>query len=483
MSNSVLKRKAAPLTHNEYCILANVHRHLSDAGPLPSTLKDATPLKRLAMATGVDTSTAREAIRMVKKRESPPDRPRRDIQTTHEIVAAIRQVIRKRQNDDDVVGVITFSRLLQELASRHNIVLEERTLQRYLRRLNYHIGQSVLKPLTFVFESQRIIDYRNLYVQDRLTNLNCFALPVKPEVYVDESFWSLDQNSRPFRVSEGIGLNRRGPEPLLVVFGAIVISSKQNQVSSKFVRKSVLIWPMRGIAEDLDGSIPSNEELWRSVPKTVQTAGIATDFQDHHLYYADLEDDIWEAMFEALCQTLYKDYGSCHIHMDGAAPHMRRENMLPYARNTREEVKEWFIKNKLPIPTGNKGRPLSIPELVVRAREANVPPQYASETIASKHKHTILRIPRHHYEFQPMEKVWRMGNMSTTPISGNTEPELKLRNRLLEVFASLTEAHLFRYWWETHLAALEYHHVYREQREIGQVSQGETDSEWSDEGI
>ncbi|KAF9569575.1 hypothetical protein EC968_002472 [Mortierella alpina] len=427
MSNKFYKRNGAPITHNEYCILVNVHRHLSDSGPLQSAYKNATPLKRLTMTTGVETSVAREAIRLSKSRENPPEHNRRDIQTTHDIVIAIRTVFLDRNRDNITFRLITAEYLLQSL------------------------------------------------------QFELFRTSNKPEVYVDESFWTLDQNSRPIRVSQGFGLNKRGQEPMLVVFGAMVVSSNLNKVSSKIVRKSILIWPMRGIGQDLPGSITTNEELWQSVPNTVKKAGIATDFHDGHYYYSDLEDTTWELMFETLCQTLHQDYGSCHIHLDEAQAHMRRENMLPYAVTKVEEVRQWFIENKLPIPTGPKGQPLSKAELVVRALEAKVPPRFACDTIASKHGHTVLKIPRHHYEFQPMEWVWRMGNMSTTAIS-RTEPELNLRNRLLEVFADLKEERLSQFWWKTHLAAIEHRYVYRDNREIGQVSQGETDSEWSDEG-
>ncbi|KAF9961840.1 hypothetical protein BGZ72_001390 [Mortierella alpina] len=480
MSNAFCKRDAAPITRNEYCVLINVHRHLSNSGPLHSTLQNATPLKRLATATGVETVVAREAIRLCKKQESPPDY-RHNVQTAHEIVIAIRKVFLEAHQTVTSLVLVTADLLLRELASKHNIYLHERTLFRYLRRLNYHSGQDPL--LHVIFESQKVVDYRNLYVERRVSNLDNNGLPIKPEVFVDESFWTLDGNSRPLRVSQGIGLNARGPMPLVVVFGAFVVHSVQNRVVSKFVRKSLLIWPMRGIGQDLPGSIRTDEELWRSVPKAVQKAGIATDFQDWHYYYSYLDDNIWEGMFESLCKTLYQDYGDCQIHIDGAGPHMRRENMLPYAPESLQDARNWFIENKLPVPTGNKGVPLSKAELIIRAREAKVPPQLACDTIASKHGHTLLRIPRRHYEFQPMERVWKAGNQSTIVIPRATvEPELKLRNRLLEIFAGLTETHLTQYWEDTVASNLGNQIVYQRQS-IGQVTQGDTDSEWSDEGV
>ncbi|CAO3570054.1 unnamed protein product [Mortierella alpina] len=474
MTNKFCKRSAAPITHNEYCVLVNVHRHLSDPGPLQSNLRNATPLKRLATAAGVDMSTAREAIRLCNNRENPPERPRRDIQTAHEIVIAIRKVFLDAHNDDDALHLISVEHLLQGLANKHNIFLHERTLLRYLRRLKCHAGRSVLQ--TAIFESQTVIDYRNLYVERRINNIGRYGLPVQPEVYVDESYWTFNQFLRPMRVSQGLGLNERGQEPILVVFAAMVVSSVQSKVSSKLVRKSVLIWPKRGIGQDLPGSITTNEQLWRSIPNTVQRASIATDFEDIHCYYTDLEDPIWEAMFDRLCKTLAQDYGSCQIHMDGADPHMRRENMLPYAPKKSEDVHQWFVENRLPIPTGPRGERLSRAELVVRAREARVPPRYASDTIASKHSHTVLRIPQHHYEFQPLEKVWKMAHTSTTAISGSAEPVLKLRNRLLEVFAGLTGAQLTQYWVDTHTRAVDFFSPYSHLNEIGQVSQGETDN-------
>ena len=75
--------------------------------------------------------------------------------------------------------------LLQELAKDENTApMTARTLCHYLHHMGFYYGKGNHRNI--LHDSQKVIDYRKIYVECHLNNLNAKGLPKLPEVFLDE---------------------------------------------------------------------------------------------------------------------------------------------------------------------------------------------------------------------------------------------------------------------------------------------------------
>jgi len=480
MSIAHYKRNAAPATRNEYHILINVHHHLSGIGPLHTNRAKLTPRQCLALVTGVGVPLAQKAIRLAIRQEEPKQmtigRPKLVIDA--DLGAAIRTFI--LENNKSGIPV-TSALILKELEDSHQISLQERTLQRYLLHLGLTCGKGNHRNI--YHDKPAIINYRNLYLERRLENLNSKNHPLVPEVFLDESHCHLDHHTKYTWKPTGGVVNESGRKPMVVIFGAFVVYHNGHQLKGEIVKKSILIWPVTGKARGHQGGRgrrPQDNKDWSTVPEFVRESGIAPDLHDYH---GNFNASLFERLFKELCQTLSNDYGPCHIHMDGAKYHVRQENPTPKTDSSLGDIKEWFAVNNLDVPRRPNGRSMTRLDLLDHVKNLNIRPVYASYEIADGHGHTIMKTPPYHCECQPIEMLW---GMVKNPIASNpnmNETYLTLRNRLLDGFATVTSDQLVSVWKKTVKICEDYWVLYEKSLEEASINGEDVDDDMvEDEG-
>eukprot|EP00644_Phytophthora_capsici_P003008 jgi/Phyca11/102544/e_gw1.7.983.1 len=62
-------------------------------------------------------------------------------------------------------------------------------------------------------------------------------------------------------------------------------------------------------------------------------------------YHGNFDSTQFEKWFTKLCVTL-KQYGTCHIHMDGASYHKRQEDPAPTRRTLKADIQTWLFNNR-----------------------------------------------------------------------------------------------------------------------------------------
>jgi transposase len=446
MSDDRIRRDGSALTPNEFAILINVHRYISGRGPAHNQHKALNSRRLLALVTGVGENAAQEAIRLDRQNELPSSvarlgRPRKKLHP--EYAAAVRSLVLQGNRSGTPV---TTSLLRETLLQEYQFSISPATLRRDLHRLGYHFGRG--NRHNVLHDSQANVDYRNLYVERRLANLNSNGRPIIPEVFLDESYCHLDHHARKTWVESGGVVNERGRLAMLVIFGAFVVFRQDNRVCANFVRDNILVWPvsggLRGATATGRGRRAAGAELWREVPAVVREAGIAPDFHDYH---GNFNAELFERLFEKLCVILHDDYGSCNIHMDGAKYHVRQENPLPSTANRVEAIRAWFEREHVPLPPGSRpGKAPTKAEMIEHVKSLNHPVRIATYEIASKHGHKIMKTPPYHCELQPIEQVWGVVKNQVAARPNLNETELSLRNRLLRLFVEVPQSTLISVW-------------------------------------
>ena len=115
------------------------------------------------------------------------------------------------------------------------------------------------------------------------------------------------------------------------------------------------------------------------------------------------------------------------------SPHARSLHSAPTARGQKEEIRAWFIKNRLPVrEDGLKAALVEMLETVAPA------PTYALDELASEEGHEIVRTPPYPPALPPLETCWavvkhQMARKSTCTMA-------PLLEQLDEAFDSVTEA-------------------------------------------
>lgn len=466
-----VRRRAMATTPGEYFIYKRVHEHLQGSGPLYTERRKLNSRKRLALLCGISEKVAQEAIRLYNAGEIPVasvvGRPKSQIDP--EVAQQVREIILA----SNMGGTPMNSALLVVELAKLGTVVTTRTLQRQLKALGYHYGRGNRRNI--LHDSEANIDYRNVYLEKRLANLNANGLPKLPEVFLDESYCHLDHHARFTWVPAKGVVNERGRKPMLVIFGAFVVFRQDNKLEARMVRESVLIWPVKGKLRGARGRgrAAAEDELWRTVPAFVRESAVAPDFHDYH---GNFTAELFERLFERLCDTLAADYGPCHIHMDGARYHVRKVDPEPTSSSRVAHFHEWLQRKGIVAPPAPNGGPMSKMQLLTYVKSLRIPATHASYSIAQERGHRIMKTPPYHCELQPIEKVWALVKNQVAAAPRLDETELSLRNRLLELFARVTPAQLKGLWKGSVKICKDYWTVFEQELEEGVDTDDESSS-------
>lgn len=79
--------------------------------------------------------------------------------------------------------------LAQRLKEEHNIVVSVRSLRRVLRRMGMRFIKG--RSRNIMAETTANVAFRAQYLRKKVLNLNRRNFPVRPEVYLDETFCNL----------------------------------------------------------------------------------------------------------------------------------------------------------------------------------------------------------------------------------------------------------------------------------------------------
>jgi hypothetical protein len=136
-------------------------------------------------------------------------------------------------------GKQVYANDVREFLNGTGYVRSEHTIKRDLNLMGFVYGKG--HRINILHDTAANIQYRKKYLDKRLSNLNANGLPIKPEVFLDESYCHLDHHSKQTWFEPGTTIRKRGCKPILVISGAFVVFSQKNKMVCEFVKESILI--------------------------------------------------------------------------------------------------------------------------------------------------------------------------------------------------------------------------------------------------
>ena len=462
MNDISLKRSQTAIEKDHWISLIRVYRFLKqecEAGryvsklPLRKLLEEVLDVGETTAKKIISLSNGTESLREVKQL----GRPKKVL--TEEYIHAMRTFVLERAKTGEQVT----AQLLQDYLKTENFEAPCLTiLKEDMKKAGLRFGQGQRQNI--LHDSDEIVAYREKYVSRRLDNLNRNGLPIKAEVFLDESYCHLDHHAKRTWYVPGSKINEAGRKPMLVMFGAFIVFSQGNALHAKCVEENIVIWPVKGKShveqpEALTGekrkrkpgrpSTKITPEAWKNLPKCVKDAKIAPDFNDYH---GNFNASLFEKLFERLCKKL-KDQGfECIIHMDGAKYHFRKNDPIPSGQEKVDVLRDWYLKNNHPLPLPTKpGKPVTKKQLVedLKQLKKEHPVTYASCETARAYGHEIQKTPPYHCELQPIEGLWGIVKQK---VAYNRVPnctEVQLARQLYTYFSKVEKRELISLWRKT----------------------------------
>jgi transposase len=164
----------------------------------------------------------------------PTGRPSNGIDIV--VMEKIRETIHNANQNGNPISSKIISNLLRDIG----IDLSPRTIRRYCRKMGYRYGKG--ERLNILHETPAVIDYRYQYLNRRFENIDSNNLPRKTEVFLDESYCSIDHHAKMTWVEKKGRVFEKGRAPLIVIFGAIAFFTNGNKFTGEIVPESILMW-------------------------------------------------------------------------------------------------------------------------------------------------------------------------------------------------------------------------------------------------
>lgn len=234
------------------------------------------------------------------------------------------------------------------------------TLARTLDRWGFEFGKGIRTQ--HLKEKDNIISARQRYLRKMRGNRNSDNQPLRPEVYLDESYVNKNHSHDLVwhSVEDGPWIQKpTGKGERLIILNAIT----------------------------MDGWVPNAKIVFKSTRKTGD-------------YHGQMDGKLFSKWFtEALLPNIPSQ---SIIVMDNASYHnILTEDSAPTPTCSKERIRDWLDQNKIPCAEDC----LKV-ELVEILRKIAPEPTYEVDVIAKKEGHKVLRTPPYHPELQPIEKCW-----------------------------------------------------------------------------
>jgi transposase len=248
--------------------------------------------------------------------------------------------------------------LLQQKNSGHSCHLS--TLARTLDRWGFEFGKG--KRTQRLKEKDHIVAARQNYLRKIRNNRDPQNRPIRPEVYLDESYVNKNHSN-----------------------DFVWYSSEDGPWIQKPTGKGERLIILHSITKD--GWVTLAKTIFKSTRKTGD-------------YHGQMDNKLFQKWFtEALLPNIPEN---SIIVMDNASYHnVLAEDSAPTPTCSKKKIRAWLEANKIPY----KEDCLKA-ELAEILRKIAPEPTYEVDVIAKKHGHYVLRTPPYHPELQPIETCW-----------------------------------------------------------------------------
>jgi transposase len=288
---------------------------------------------------------------------------------TNGSITSVRDFVRKCAQEGRPLSIS----MMKEHLSGIGVSVSRMTLSRKLKTIGIKFGRG--KRRNVAHESAGVVTYRGKFLRHLLQNRDVHGLPIRSEVYLDESY--VNQNHKrqlTWYEPESWVSDHSGAGPRYCMFGAISYTNIQGTLFGEWVPAALQYWP----------------------------ANRQSRVDDKHEYHGNIDHDQFNAWFEKLGERCRDELGSCVIVMDGAGYHKTAIERAPTKSATKSKITDWLQRNKIPhLATMKKAELYEL----VKDHKAEVVRYHATE-IAEKFGHTVSYTPPYHPELQPMELVW-----------------------------------------------------------------------------
>lgn len=331
-------------------------------------------LQRVADALTIPHVSVSRIVRSWKKNgddsldATPPPRGRPPQTINNNVRELITGVIKNR----NLSKLPTTSRHIRsELLKMTGRAIPGRTLRREMKRmeLSYIHGQA-RDPRA---DRECNVTFRLKYLANKRTNLTTRSYPKRPEIYLDESYSNLNHVANKTWLEKSTPryqVSGAGSRYCIVGAGAILV--RNGRLVGEWVPQSVQAWPSH--LKNADGD-----------------------------YHGNFTGPLFERWFEQLCESLFKTYGVCRIHLDGAAYHKRILNPAPTKATNKQNIIDWLLDEGATIADSQH---LNKDKLLAIVAQMKKPVTYKAVEIAATYGHDVLYTPPYHPELQPIEMVW-----------------------------------------------------------------------------
>ena len=353
--------RGKPLTPEEKRIIVSLNQYF-DRNRSSFTSTDS-PAQMTSDALEVGLATVNRVMAQYRKDPASLDalpqmrgRPSYAIEDSDQ--EAVRVYIRDANREGIHISLETIQSFLKEKSPSQTYHIS--TLARTLDRWGFEFGKGTRTQ--HLKEKDHIVSARQRYLRKMRSNRDPNGKPIRPEVYLDESYINKNHSNDFIWYSSEDGpwvQKPTGKGERLIILNAITIN----------------------------GWVPNAKVVFKSTRKTGD-------------YHGQMDGDLFRKWFtEALLPNIPS---KSIIVMDNAPYHnILAECSAPTATCSKERIRDWIEQNKIPCDTDC----LKV-ELVDILRKIAPEPTYEIDVIAREKGHKVLRTPPYHPELQPIEKCW-----------------------------------------------------------------------------
>lgn len=302
---------------------------------------------------------------------SPKGRPPTSL--PNDSITAIRDFVRDAAHKAQPVSI----QLIKEHLEQLGVKVSKATIARWLRKAGLRFGRGKRQHLAH--ESPGVIRYRAKFLRHLLSNRDGEGLPIKSEVYLDESYVNQNHTRRLTWYDPSSWVSEHtGAGPRYCIFGACSFTNISGSLFGELVPESLQYWPAA-----------------RQAPKR-------SVIEDKHEYHGNINADQFKKWFRELCIRCKDELGACEIIMDGAAYHKSMSERVPTKSDAKPVMLEWLQSNGIACHAGLKK--VELYNLISTHKPSVV--KYESVAIAEEFGHNVSFTPPYHPELQPMELIW-----------------------------------------------------------------------------
>ena len=323
--------------------------------------ESSTQLTAEALEMGVSTvkrvmADYHKDPQLLYKKPVDKGRPNYAIDCLHEEM--VRSFVRKANQNGEYITLSSIAELIK--GKEPDISFHQATLARALDRWGFEFGKGTRSQ--HLKEKDEIIALRQKYLRRIRANRGNNGLPIRTEIYLDESYVNKNHSNDFIWYSGEDGPWVQKPtgkgERLIIV----------NAISSDgWIKDAKLVFQAKRKTGDYHGQMNSalfqkwfREKLIPNIPNN---------------------------------SLIIMDNASYHNTLSACSP--------PTPACSKERIWSWLIENDIPCEENSLKA-----ELIMVLKKMPLSPLYEVDEIAKKQGHEILRTPPYHPELQPIELCW-----------------------------------------------------------------------------